>query len=764
MTEPRPLRVLWVTPKPEFSAAMIFIERQIESLLAAGVNGRTFYLYNRMSFLVSFYELLELRAEIREFQPDIIHAQYGTVTAFLASLATSRPLVVTYRGSDLNPDPEKSRLRCYFGRFMSQIAAWRADRIVCVSPQLRQRIWWGKHKVTVIPSGIDTRKFCPQPRDEARAALGWDLDELIVFFNGSHRRVKRYDLALAAVEVARRHCGPISLMDLDGAQPPELIPLLMNASDCLILTSDHEGSPNVVKEAIAIGLPVVSRDVGDVRKRLAGVHPSIVTGDTPEELGAALAEILTRRQRSNGPEVVGEFSMDGVAESIVSLYKVAVPGNVNLAQKSASTAKKPECQSESSELQPAQAGENRPRKILYVTATLPYGSGESFLIPEVKELLRLGYDVRIVPRSPDYQLVHQDAAELQEHCVARSLFCWDVVKGALKEIFLRPRGAFRALAVLFRSRNWKTFAKNLIVYPKGLWLGGMARSWRADHIHVHWASTPATIGMVASIVSRTPWSCTAHRSDIAMNNLLAEKQKRATFVRFISQSGWRMAESLGAPPDPRNAEVMHLGANLPSKAEIPSSPGPGNIILCPANLYPVKGHRYLIEAIALLRKRGVECKLLIAGGGSLRPELEAQVWNLGLADAVQFLGQLSHCELLAMYRKDRVGMVVLPSVDLGNNLHEGIPVGLIEAMSYNIPVIGTRTGGTPELLEGGAGLIVPDKNPAALADAIEHYVRDPAFAAEVARKGREQVDGSFNVLTVVSQLLERIFPPVGSRE
>jgi len=401
-------------------------------------------------------------------------------------------------------------------------------------------------------------------------------------------------------------------------------------------------------------------------------------------------------------------------------------------------------------------------KLLYVTATLPYGPGEAFLLPEVKELRRRGYDVRIVPRSPTHQLVHEDAAELEECCTARSLFCWDVVKGALKEIFLRPRGAFRALAVLFPKSDWRTLAKNLAVFAKGLWLGGVARTWQADHIHVHWVSTPATMGLVASIVSRTTWSCTAHRVDIALNNLLAKKLEQASFVRFISQSGWRMAASLGAPPDPRNAEVMHLGVNLPSETEISFSPGPRHTILCPANLYPVKGHRYLIEAIALLHKRGVECQLLVAGDGELRKELETQVQNLSLAQSVLFLGQRSHDEILAMYREGRVGMVVLPSVDLGNNLHEGIPVSLLEPMSYSIPVVGTHTGGVPELLEGGAGLIVPDKNPAALADAIERFVRDPAFASEVARKGRQRVYESFNVITAVSQLLERILPPHGA--
>ena len=85
-------------------------------------------------------------------------------------------------------------------------------------------------------------------------------------------------------------------------------------------------------------------------------------------------------------------------------------------------------------------------------------------------------------------------------------------------------------------------------------------------------------------------------------------------------------------------------------------------------------------------------------------------------------------------------------------------------MSYGIPVVGTRTGGIPELLEGGAGQIVPDKDPASLANAIERYVCDPEFTAEVARTGRQRICESFNVTTVVSQLLDRILPSAGSPE
>ncbi len=322
-TPPGPLRVLWVTPKPEFKAAMIFVERQIDSLVRAGVAGQTFYLQSRTAPGVMLRELRRLKAEIRQFQPDIVHAQYGTATAFVCVFATSRPLVVTFRGSDLNPTPEKGRLRCLMGRLMSQIAACRARQVICVSEQLLARLWWAKQKAAIIPSGIDTRIFCPQPRDEARALLGWNVAERIVFFNGTHRPVKRPDLARAAVEIASAQCGPVRLVGLDGTQPPDQIPLMMNAADCLLLTSDYEGSPNVVKEAIACGLPVVSRDVGDVRKRLAGVQPSRVAGDTPQELGRALAEILAQPQRSNGPQFAREFSLDFIAGQIVALYEKA---------------------------------------------------------------------------------------------------------------------------------------------------------------------------------------------------------------------------------------------------------------------------------------------------------------------------------------------------------------------------------------------------------------------------------------------------------
>ena len=84
---------------------------------------------------------------------------------------------------------------------------------------------------------------------------------------------------------------------------------------------------------------------------------------------------------------------------------------------------------------------------------------------------------------------------------------------------------------------------------------------------------------------------------------------------------------------------------------------------------------------------------------------------------MRFVGQVSHTQILEMYVANQVRAVVVPSIDLGNNLHEGIPVSLMEAMAHGVPVVSTTTGGIPELLADGAGILVPPENPQALADA-----------------------------------------------
>jgi colanic acid/amylovoran biosynthesis glycosyltransferase len=379
-------------------------------------------------------------------------------------------------------------------------------------------------------------------------------------------------------------------------------------------------------------------------------------------------------------------------------------------------------------------------RIIYITTALPYGTDEAFIVPEIRELIRCGHEVLVIPRSPGGRILH--GRELVSCSRIESLCSARVLATAGAKAIASPATVINAVRPLLASKA----AKNLAVVPKALWLASLARDWRADHIHCHWGGTTASLAMVASTVSGVPWSLTLHRWDIVENNLLAEKVRRAAFARFICEDGLRMARELGAPAD--RACVIHMGVELPVRGSSFGSNSRG-VVLCPARLVEVKGHRYLIEAWKLLKRRGIEGELWLAGDGELRGALEALARGL---DSVQFLGALPHDELLALYEQNLVSAVVMPSVDLGGGCHEGIPVALIEAMGYGIPVIATRAGGTPELISPGAGLLVPPSNPAALAGAIERIFEDDELRSRLGQAGRRRAREAFDITRVVSEL------------
>jgi len=386
-------------------------------------------------------------------------------------------------------------------------------------------------------------------------------------------------------------------------------------------------------------------------------------------------------------------------------------------------------------------------KIVYVTAQLPYGSNEAFIIPEINQLIRFGHEVLVIPRSLRGRILH--GHELLKHSLAEPVLSLDVLKAAGPTALASPGQTAKAVRPVLGSRSVAIAIKNLAVFPKALWLADVAVRWGADHIHCHWAGTTATMTMLASRFSGVPWSLTAHRWDIVENNLLATKVKTANFVRFISEDGLRMARSIGIGTA-KNTRVLHMGVTIPGRVH--RHPGPKPVVMCPASLVEVKGHRFLFEAWRILQSRGVEGELWLAGDGELRPKLEALSGALGLAGRVKFLGALKHDELLNIYEQGAVSAVVLASVDLGHGYHEGIPVGLIEAMSYAIPVLATATGGTPELVTPGTGLLVPPADPLALADAVQSLLQDGELNRQLGQAGRERVAQDYNIVRVAAAL------------
>jgi glycosyltransferase involved in cell wall biosynthesis len=152
----------------------------------------------------------------------------------------------------------------------------------------------------------------------------------VVLFNAGGAPVRKgLDLAEAAMGQAESVAGTIRFEVMRGGIPPERVPLLMNAADCLLVTSRSEGSPVVVKEALACNLPIVSVDVGDVAERLRGVWPSFIVERDPKQIARALIEVLSAKKRSNGRERVAELSETRIAERIRSIYSSIRPQFTN---------------------------------------------------------------------------------------------------------------------------------------------------------------------------------------------------------------------------------------------------------------------------------------------------------------------------------------------------------------------------------------------------------------------------------------------------
>ena len=225
-----------------------FIVEQVEALKKQGCTIDFFGLQGQG--LVGYMRNLPLlKQKIKAFCPDVIHAHYG-LSGLFANLQRRIPVVTTYHGSDIN---EKKVLR--FSKKAMRLSAWN----VFVSRKTLE-IAKPKKKYTLLPCGIDLSDLQLTEKDEARRKMNLQTDRKYILFAGAFDvEVKNAPLAKDAVALLKE--GQTELLELKGYTREE-VTLLMCAADAFLLTSLMEGSPQVIKEALACGCPVVSVDVG----------------------------------------------------------------------------------------------------------------------------------------------------------------------------------------------------------------------------------------------------------------------------------------------------------------------------------------------------------------------------------------------------------------------------------------------------------------------------------------------------------------------
>ncbi|GEM47596.1 glycosyltransferase [Deinococcus cellulosilyticus] len=392
-------------------------------------------------------------------------------------------------------------------------------------------------------------------------------------------------------------------------------------------------------------------------------------------------------------------------------------------------------------------------KIFYVTAQFPFGKSESFIIPEV-EHLHHQHNLWIVPMNiKGGVILHDQLKKMTGLILAQPYFSRSVLESALRMVLARPLHVVKCFAELFQSP--RHLPKNLFVFFKALWIADQARRMDIDHLHAHWLSTSATAAMIASRLTGIPWSFTAHRWDIEENNLIALKSKHAIRGRFISEAGRRLAVRQGASA--ATSQVIHMGVPLqPKETTVVIAEEtltmmrslPGVRLLCPAALIELKGHRFLIEALAELQKTGLEISVAFAGDGPLKDTLQAQCAEQLAVGSYSFLGYISHDQLLALYQQHWVDMVVLPS------LIEGISVAVVEAMAHQMPVVVTRAGAMDELVDETVGWIVNTGDAEALKNALHFAVHHPDVRHARAAQGQKKVFQEYEIDQVMQELIK----------
>ena len=330
------LRILAVTnmyPSPEDPDSGTFVEQQIKGLEQIGVNVTVMVVPRLKKGIRAYFELAsDVRAYIEKCRPDIVHVMYGGVMSEIVTrVVRDRPTIVSFCGDDLLGELLSGALRKFisgYGVLASYLAAIRAAGIVVKSSNLKEALpnFVSKSKVRIIPNGIDLNRFKPSSRENCCRRLGWDSNNFNVLIPSEHP-IKQPGLARASVQVLKLSVDGVVLHVLGGI-PHDEVPVWLNASDVLLVTSLHEGSPNIVKEALACNVPVVSLDVGDVRERIEQVDGCYVAASDPRDLASKLMSVHARQCRIEGRQKIEQLSLESTALRLKELYEDVLTSTV----------------------------------------------------------------------------------------------------------------------------------------------------------------------------------------------------------------------------------------------------------------------------------------------------------------------------------------------------------------------------------------------------------------------------------------------------
>ena len=313
-----------------------FLMPQINSIIPFIGEHEIIYLesgFNLVKILKNIKKLKKVRSKEKNH---IIMSTYGSLHGFLVILLLKNnfKIINTFGGSDLLGSSNNSiywNIRNSITKILSFYTAKKADYVIVKSKSLYNVLNTKiKTPISIIPNGVDLKLFHPKNnKQELRTKLYFESDEFVVLFNSRRNNskfelVKNFDLARKVIKSLKLKTTKKIIFKIISNKSQFELNELFNAGDCLLLTSFHEGSPNIIKEAMATNLPIVSVDVGDVNVRINNCSNCYISmGYCEDELSDLLLKVLSSNERSNGRTKLIEQKLDqeSVANNIFKIFK-----------------------------------------------------------------------------------------------------------------------------------------------------------------------------------------------------------------------------------------------------------------------------------------------------------------------------------------------------------------------------------------------------------------------------------------------------------
>lgn len=304
------MKVLFVCSGNKNDGPSDVVLNQYKSLIDIGLD-MDLYTIEGQGILGYLKNIIPLRRKIKTDNYNVVHAHYS-LSGIVASLASAKPLIVSLMGSDTHITGWIKKVTLYF-----QKRNW--DATILKSSDMQNKLNLNSYQI--LPNGVNTDRFCPMSKNEARNILNiGHNDKILVFIANPKREEKNFKLAEDTLTCIKTQ--NVKLITVNNV-PNKKIPLYLNAADALVLTSLYEGSVNVVKEAMSCNTPIVSTDVGDVQKNISGLQNCFISSNRPEDFASKIDQVLMSDQRSNGRDRIFKLKLDSasIANKLKETYK-----------------------------------------------------------------------------------------------------------------------------------------------------------------------------------------------------------------------------------------------------------------------------------------------------------------------------------------------------------------------------------------------------------------------------------------------------------